>query len=154
MESIFLLCPSLSYFKVKRQLQNEKIGIFTIFVSKKTAITHMKAKQSLPNLSLTKPWKSDMCLDLMYINRIFQNIFYCSVIEYIWPLKDYSKTFCWYWVKMRYDDNPVSISGHRDSINRRNSSIFLFLVMLEQLEKKWIYRETSYNDIYKYRISS
>ena len=36
---------------------------------------------------------------------------------------------------MRYDDNPVSISGHRDSINRRNSRIFLFSVMLAQLEK-------------------
>ena len=36
---------------------------------------------------------------------------------------------------MRYDDNPVSISGHRDSINRRNSSMCLFLVMLDQLEK-------------------
>ena len=72
---------------------------------------------------------------MMYINWIFENIFYCSVIEYIWPLKDYSKTFCWYWVKMRYDDNPVSISGHRDSINRRNSSMFLFSVMLAQLEK-------------------
>ena len=36
---------------------------------------------------------------------------------------------------MRYDDNPVSISGHRDSINRRNSRIFLFSIMLAQLEK-------------------
>ena len=36
---------------------------------------------------------------------------------------------------MRYDDNPVSISGHRDSINRRNSSMVLFSVMLAQVEK-------------------